>query len=102
MKDLEKKLIAILKKHEKRATNYGFYHLHNTSYESVATEVLALFDSEKRYAKGFTAGQRSIRQKNKSGCCCTFSDDDTEIIKLCGAHEAYYLSIPNEKGNKNE
>ena len=86
---MEDKIIAILEKYQ----NWGFES--NTmsvcpgKYELVAKEIAAL--SNKRYSKGFKAGQSSIQRRNASGCCCTFSDDDTKIIKLCGAHEDYYM-----------
>jgi len=37
---------------------------------------------------GFKAGKiAEKRKRNTSGCCCIFSDDDTEITELCEAHK---------------
>ena len=38
-----------------------------------------------RFAKGFKAGQLSVKRRNKSGCCCIINDDD-KVEVACGAH----------------
>lgn len=41
------------------------------------------------YIEGFRAGIiAEKRKRNTSGCCCIFSDDDTEITRLCEAHKS--------------
>ena len=58
------------------------------AFNAIAKEIVEL--TNKRRAEWFAKGQNSIQRKNKSGCCCKFSADDTEIISLCGEHENYY------------
>ena len=86
-------IIAILKKRNtliEKSICGDTYGLSELYYKSVSKEILEKVNTEKQFAKGFEAGMKSVRRKNKSGCCCTFSDDDTKIIQLCGEHENYY------------
>ncbi len=109
-KRFEKDILEILQASEENGV------IMNDMYNCVIADLLELFfkhqEEIREYAKNimllksksnvenatwFKKGQNSIRRKNKSGCCCMFSDDDTEITSLCGAHEDYYEEkIKNE------
>ena len=47
------------------------------------------FESEccrKSYWKGFKKGVYAERMRNKSGCCCVFNEDETEVLQWCALH----------------
>jgi len=35
----------------------------------------------------FEKGRNSILRQNRSGCCCKFNEEDTEIVSVCEAHK---------------
>ena len=40
----------------------------------------------KSYWEGFRKGVYAERMRNKSGCCCIFSDDESEVLQWCALH----------------
>ncbi|MFH2076679.1 MAG: hypothetical protein ABIJ57_15275, partial [Pseudomonadota bacterium] len=50
---------------------------------------LAEKDNIPDFARGFRAGQDSIRRKNESGCCCKFDELTGEILSCCATHKEY-------------
>ena len=54
------------------------------------------------WAAGFAAGQRAVRTKNKSGCCCMLTDGDENVVSPCQAHLAWLddaiRSSPSQAG----
>ena len=35
----------------------------------------------------FEKGRNSILRQNRSGCCCKFNEEDTEIVSVCEAYK---------------
>ena len=60
----------------------------NTLYADHLT-ALAEKDNTPDFARGFRAGQDSIRRKNESGCCCKFDELTGEILSCCATHKEY-------------
>ena len=40
----------------------------------------------KSYWEGFRKGVYAERMRNKSGCCCILSDDESEVLQWCALH----------------
>ena len=63
---------------------------------------LAEKDNTPDFARGFRAGQDSIRRKNESGCCCKFDELTGEILSCCATHKEYVEIALAEKEREME
>lgn len=45
-------------------------------------------------AEWFEKGQKSVKRRNESGCCCVIDNDD-KVVSVCGAHSEWANQIDN-------